>query len=65
MKEIIVAIVGILAFAFALVLVGLGAWVIQMNGNDIIRHGFNFWNSFWILLICIVFFGGASKAGKK
>lgn len=58
---------------FLLVLIGIGisimalifgTWVYVWNINDIIAHGANFWNVFWIVLTSLVFFGGASKAAS-
>lgn len=61
--KVILVIVGVIV-ALALFVAALifGTWVYVWNINDIIAHGANFWNVFWILLTTLVFFGSASKA---
>jgi hypothetical protein len=50
----------LLAIGVAAFLVGVQITV--WNLNDIAAKGANFWNVFWLLLVGVALFGGASKA---
>jgi hypothetical protein len=54
----LVLVLAVLAFFF-------GVAIINWNVNDIIQHGVNFWNVFWLSLVAVTWFGGGSAAGKS
>lgn len=46
-------------FAWVVVAFLLGVAIINWNVNDIIQHGVNFWNVFWLALVATTWFGTA------
>lgn len=57
----LVAIIALLAWAVVAFLLGVA--IVNWNVNDIIQHGVNFWNVFWLSLVGVVWFG-TGKAAK-
>jgi hypothetical protein len=57
-----------LFFLLALVVTALafvfGVHVVLWNVVDIAANGANFWNIFWLMLVAVIFLGGASKAAN-
>lgn len=64
MNGFVVFLLVVLAIAVAILIFIGGTWVVVWNINDMINVGVNFWNTFWVLLVGTVFFGGAAKAGS-
>lgn len=54
---VLTIVVAIMAFLF-------GVAIISWNVNDIIQHGPNFWNIFWLSLVAVVWFGGGRSVTK-
>lgn len=50
----------LIAVAFVLFLAAVVSW----NVNDIVTHGANFWNIFWLAIVGLVTFAGTSAATK-
>lgn len=61
MQVFISILVGLLIAAAIFI---FGTWIVVWNVNDIIAHGANFWNIFWILLVGAFLFGGSAKAAS-
>lgn len=47
----------ILVILWAIVAFLLGVAIINWNVQDIIQHGPNFWNIFWLSLVAVIWFG--------
>lgn len=56
----------IVAFLWMIVAFLFGVAIINWNVQDIIMHGVNFWNIFWLSLVAVVWFGTGNsvKVGK-
>lgn len=50
----------ILVLVIAALLFILGVHIVEINLNDMIHNGVNFWNVFWIMLVLTSGGGGAS-----
>jgi hypothetical protein len=57
----IAAFIALLVWAVVAFLLGVA--IINWNVNDIIQHGVNFWNVFWLSLVAVTWFG-TGKAAK-
>jgi hypothetical protein len=59
-------VVGLFILILTLVVIAflLGVAIINWNVNDIIQHGVNFWNVFWLSLVAVTWSGGGSAASK-
>lgn len=64
MREFGIVLLLIVLVALSIALFIGGVYVVQLNINDMITHGVNFWNTFWIMLVALVLFGGTSKAAS-
>lgn len=59
---------GLVTFGFLMVVLVitlflLGVAIINWNVNDIIEHGVNFWNVFWLSLVAVTWFGTTGGVG--
>ena len=57
----IAAMIAILIWAVVAFLLGVA--IINWNVNDMLSHGVNFWNVFWLSLVAVTWFG-TGKAAK-
>jgi len=56
----VAAFVAVLAWVVVAFLLGVA--IINWNVNDIIQHGVNFWNVFWLSLVAVTWFGTGKAA---
>jgi len=59
---VFISVMAVLVIGVTLFLIGVQ--IINLNVNDIIQHGVNFWNVFWLSLVAVTWFGSASRASK-
>lgn len=58
------------AAAAALIALGIGVfvlsvWMVVWNVTDIYDNGLNFWNTFWLMLVGVGFFGTTAGAAAN
>lgn len=64
MNGFVVFLLFVLGISVVILLFLVGVQIINLNVNDIIQHGVNFWNVFWLSLVAVAWFGGGKVASK-
>ncbi|MGG7510973.1 hypothetical protein [Plantibacter sp. YIM 135249] len=64
MDGFVIFLLAVLAVVVAAAVFVLAIAMVVWNVTDIQNVGINFWNTFWLGLVAVAFFGGTAKAAS-